>query len=136
MMVSFLAALQSIPQDLYEAAKIDGADAWTQFRTITFPLIKPTLFTVSLLGFVWTFNLFNVVYIISQGQSGIGQSKFYDIFVTYIFYFFTQRSDYATAASLSFVVFMMLVMFSWAYGRLLNPEKLFEGEKPKPVEEK
>ncbi|WP_457559773.1 carbohydrate ABC transporter permease [Candidatus Harpocratesius sp.] len=127
MMVSFLAAMQGIPPDLYEAAEIDGADAWIQFKSITFPLIKPTLFTVSLLGFVWTFNLFNVVYILAQGQN-LPNSRLYSIFVTFIYSLFDESRDYARAAALSFIVFLLLTTFTRAYKKIFNPDKIFIGE--------
>lgn len=126
MMVSFLAALQSIPEDLYEAAEIDGTTSWQKFKKITFPLLKPTLFTVSLLGIIWTFNLFNVVYILSQGQN-LGDSTDYDIFVTFIYGRFS-RAEYSRAASLSFIVFIMLIIFSQAYKKFINVDKIWEGE--------
>ena len=123
MMVSFLAAMQGIPQDLYEAAEIDGANAWTQFKSITFQLIKPTLFTVSLLGFVWTFNLFNVVYILAQGVN-IPSATDYQIFVTYIFNLFSGPGtrNYSQAAALSFIVFLLLTVFSRAYRKTFDTE--------------
>ncbi|RLI61419.1 MAG: hypothetical protein DRO88_13075 [Promethearchaeia archaeon] len=127
MMVSFLAAMQGIPQDLYEAAEIDGANSWTQFKSITFPLIKPTLFTVSLLGFVWTFNLFNVVYILAQGQN-LPNNRLYSIFVTFIYSLFDVSRDYARAAALSFIVFLLLTTFSRAYKKMFNPDKIFVGQ--------
>jgi len=127
MMVSFLAALQSIPQDLYEAADIDGAGIWSKFRNITFPLLKPTLMTVSLLGIIWTFNLFNIFYILSQNQTGLGNRANYDIFVTFIYEQFN-RFNYNAAAALSFTVFVMLVSFSLVYRKLLKAEAIFEGE--------
>jgi ABC-type sugar transport system permease subunit len=127
MMVSFLAALQSIPQDLYEAADIDGAGTWEKFKSITFPLLKPTVMTVSLLGVIWTFNLFNVFYILSQNQTGLGSRINYDIFVTFIYDQFN-LFQYNAAAVLSFSVFLMLISFSLVYRRLLKAEAIFEGE--------
>ncbi len=135
MMVSFLAALQAIPDDLYEAAEIDGASEWTKFTAITFPLIRPTLRTVALLGIIWTFNLFNVFYILSQNQTGIGRRTYYDIFITYIYYLFQQgpggTPHYAYAASLSFVVFLLLVGFSKAYQAMFR----LESEEPSVTQE-
>ncbi|MHA1720918.1 MAG: carbohydrate ABC transporter permease [Promethearchaeota archaeon] len=128
MMVSFLAALQSIPKDLYEAARIDGASEWQQFKKITFPLLKPTIFTVSLLGFVWTFNLFNVVYLLSQNQTGLGNATDYTIFVTFIYDRF-MHGEYATAASLSFVIFLMLISFSAVYKKVVDIDAMFVGNK-------
>ncbi|MFX1480400.1 MAG: carbohydrate ABC transporter permease [Promethearchaeota archaeon] len=127
MMLSFLATLQSIPQDLYEAAEIDGLSGWAQFRKITLPLLKPTLFTVSLLGIVWTFNLFNVVYLLSQNQTGIGDAIFYDIFVTFIYNRFTrQPPQFSQAAALSITVFIILISFSLVYRRLIKAENIWE----------
>ncbi len=67
MMVVALGALQSIPKDLYEAAEIDGATRWQRFRHITLPLLKPALFPAIILGTIWTFNMFNVIYLVSGG---------------------------------------------------------------------
>jgi len=70
MMVVSLGALQSIPQDLYEAAEVDGASKWVQFRRITLPLLKPALLPSVILGSVWTFNMFNIIYLVSGGEPG------------------------------------------------------------------
>jgi arabinogalactan oligomer/maltooligosaccharide transport system permease protein len=127
MMLSFLATLQSIPQDLYKAAEIDGLSGWGQFRKITLPLLKPTLFTVSLLGIIWTFNLFNVVYLLSQNQTGIGDAIYYDIFVTFIYNRFSrQPPQFSQAAALSITVFIILISFSLVYRRLIKAENIWE----------
>lgn len=124
MMVSFLAALQSIPTDLYEAAEIDGASAWTQFTAITFPMLKPTLRTVALLGVIWTFNMFNLFYVFGQGYTL--RRTDYDIFITYVYFLFQQGPGtgpaYAYAAALSFVIFAILVAFSKAYQTVFPEE--------------
>ena len=70
MMVVALGALQSIPRDLYEAARVDGANAWQQFRLITLPLLRPALLPAVIMGTVWTFNMFNIVYLVSGGRPG------------------------------------------------------------------
>ena len=62
MMVISLGALQSIPSDLYEAARVDGATRWQQFRAITLPSLKPALVPAVILSVVWTFNMFNIIY--------------------------------------------------------------------------
>ncbi len=128
MMLSFLATLQSIPQELYEAAEIDGLSNWGQFRKVTLPLLKPTLLTVSLLGIIWTFNLFNVVYLLSQNQTGIGDAIWYDIFVTFIYNRFYDNADYSAAAALSFTVFIILISFSLVYRKLIKTEEMWESE--------
>jgi ABC-type sugar transport system permease subunit len=127
MMLSFLASLQSIPNDLYEAAEIDGTSDWGKFASITFPNLVPTLRTVALLGIVWTFNLFNVFYIFSQNLTNLGRRENWDIFITYIYNLFTQglrgSREFSAAAALSFVVFLILVMFSRVYQKIF-PEEL------------
>lgn len=128
MMLSFLATMQSIPNELYEAAEIDGLSGWSQFRKVTLPLLKPTLLTVSLLGIIWTFNLFNVVYLLSQNQTGIGDPVYYDIFVTFIYTRFNPDRQYSQASALSFTVFIILISFSLVYRRLIRTEELWESE--------
>ena len=126
MMVSFLAALQAIPDDLYEAATIDGASGWGQFTAITFPMVKPTLRTVALLGIIWTFNLFNVFYILTDKVNISADRKYYDIFITYIYNLFYPRAgvqQFAYAAALSFIVFLLLVGFSRAYQLIFAEEE-------------
>lgn len=65
--VMFLAAMQTIPADLYEAAKMDGASAVRSFFDITLPSIRPTLLITTLLGILWTFNSIDLIYILTSG---------------------------------------------------------------------
>ena len=69
MMVVALGALQSIPKELYEAADIDGATKWQGFWNVTFPLLKPAMIPSIILGTIWTFNQFNVIYLVSRWRS-------------------------------------------------------------------
>lgn len=62
-----LAALQTVPEDLYEAAKVDGASHWQSFKKITLPLILPVLMSVSMLQFIWGFQTFELITIITGG---------------------------------------------------------------------
>lgn len=109
MMVVSLGALQSIPQDLYEAAEVDGASKWTQFRRITLPLLRPALLPAIILGSVWTFNMFNVIYLVSGGEPG-GAT---DILVSEAFRWAFQRNEqYGFAAAYSVLIFC--VLFAWS----------------------
>lgn len=67
MIIMFLSGLQSIPDTLYEAAIIDGANEISSFFKITLPLMKPVILTVSLLSLVWTFNSFDIIWILTRG---------------------------------------------------------------------
>lgn len=71
-MILFLAGLQTIPQAMYEAAEIDGAGFWHRLWYITLPLIRPTIVFVSLMSFILSFQVFEQVYIMTEGQGGIG----------------------------------------------------------------
>lgn len=109
MMVVSLGALQSIPTDLYEAAEVDGASKWTQFRRITLPLLKPALLPAVILGSVWTFNMFNIIYLVSGGEPG-GAT---DILVSEAFRWAFQRNEqYGFAAAYSVLIFV--VLFAWS----------------------
>lgn len=67
LMVLFLAAMQNIPHDLYEAARIDGANRWQEFWHITFPGIRPTIIFLILMSAIWSFLVFDYIWILTQG---------------------------------------------------------------------
>src|SRR6185312_14955855 len=67
LMVLFLAAMQNIPPDLYEAARMDGANRWDEFRHITIPGIRPTLVFMILMTAIWSFLVFDYIWILTQG---------------------------------------------------------------------
>ncbi|MBI4346548.1 MAG: sugar ABC transporter permease, partial [Elusimicrobia bacterium] len=109
MMVVSLGALQSIPQDLYEAAEVDGASAWQKFRRITLPLLRPALLPAIILGSVWTFNMFNIIYLVSGGEPG-GAT---DILVSEAYRWAFQRNEqYGFAAAYAVLIFGTLLAWS------------------------
>lgn len=117
MMMVFGGALHGIPLDMFEAARIDGVSQWRQFRHLTLPNLKNTLVPVSLLGFIWTFNMFNTIYLMTGGNPhvGFGEPGATDILVTHIFATAFEYGQYGLAAAGSVLVFLMLIGFSWAY---------------------
>ena len=119
MMVVSLGALQSIPTDLYEAAEVDGASKWTQFRRITLPLLRPALLPAVILGSVWTFNMFNIIYLVSGGEPG-GAT---DILVSEAYRWAFQRNEqYGFAAAYSVLIFCVLFVWSRITNRLSGQE--------------
>ena len=68
--IFLLAGLQTISNDLYEASKIDGARLWDQFRHITIPSLKPVLAAIISLTFMWNFNTFGIIWVLTQGGPG------------------------------------------------------------------
>ncbi len=109
MMVVALGALQSIPPELYEAAEVDGASSWQKFRSITLPLLRPALLPAVILGSVWTFNMFNIIYLVSGGEPG-GST---DILVSEAYRWAFQRNEqYGFAAAYSVLIFITLLVWS------------------------
>jgi arabinogalactan oligomer/maltooligosaccharide transport system permease protein len=117
MMVALLGGLQTIPVDQYEAAKVDGASGWQSFWNITLPGLRTVSSTVILLGAIWTFNLFAVIYFVTGG----GPAGKTEILVTFTYRAF-ERGDLAIAATYSTIVFSLLLVFSMLYRRLTREE--------------
>jgi len=112
MMVIILGGLQSISNDFYEAAEIDGASARQAFRNITLPLLRPVLTPAIILGTVWTFNNINVPYFINQNELETS-----DILVTALFRQAFQYNRYGDAAAFAIVIFLLLLAFTIVYVR-------------------
>jgi arabinogalactan oligomer/maltooligosaccharide transport system permease protein len=118
MMVALLGGLQSIPGDLYEAAEMDGATPWQRFRHITLPGLRSVSSTVVLLGIIWTFNMFAVIYLIA------GPNPNTRILVTYAFerFFSGASRDYAIASTYGVLVLSVLLVFATIYRRALRKQ--------------
>ncbi len=114
MMVTLLGGLQNIPQELYEAATVDGATKWQQFRNVTMPLLMPVALTTTLLGAIWTFNMFNIIYLVTQDNPHT------DILATFSFKEFFVKGEYAVASSYSVIILLLLAGFSVFYLRILK----------------
>ena len=111
MMVVTLGALQAIPRDLLEAAEVDGANAWQRFRHVTLPLLKPALLPAVILGSVWTFNMFNIIYLVSAGEPD-GSTE---ILISEAYkWAFTRQAQYGYASAYALMIFGIL----WLWGRL------------------
>jgi arabinogalactan oligomer / maltooligosaccharide transport system permease protein len=117
MMVIALGGLTAIPKDLYEAAALDGAGPIQRFRSITLPLLMPTLMPAIVLGTVWTFNMFNVIYLVSGGAP----NNTTDILITEAFRWAFERGQggaFGHAAAYSTLVFILLVAYTTAANRV------------------
>ncbi len=108
MMVTLLGGLQSIPHDYYEAAEIDGANAWGRFQNVTLPMLQPVLTPSMILGIIWTFNNFNVPFFINERSLATS-----DILVTALYRAaFQAPNRYGFAAAFAFVIFFILFLLS------------------------
>ena len=109
MMVVTLGALTGVSQDVLEAAEVDGATRWQRLRYVTLPMIRPVLAPAITLGGIWTFNMFNVVNLVSGGQPD-GATN---ILVTEAYaWAFSREARYGYAAAYSVLIFVMLLGFT------------------------
>jgi len=114
-MVIFLAGLQAIPQDLYEAARIDGAGRWAQFRYVTLPVLRPTLLFVAVVTTIGYVQFFEEPFVMTQG--GPLDSTLSMAYHTYNQFGF---GSYGYASAMSYVLFLVVVALSIAWFRLLR----------------
>ncbi|PSF32092.1 sugar ABC transporter permease [Aphanothece hegewaldii CCALA 016] len=119
-MVIYLAALQNIPQSLYEAAKIDGANNWQQFIYITLPLLKPVTFFVMTMGIIGTFQLFDQSYIFSGGSGGPNNATLTVVLLIYQYVFKDLQMGYA--AALAFLLAFVIISLTLIQRRLFGGE--------------
>lgn len=116
MMVVATGALQSIPADLYEAARVDGASRWRQFWDITAPLLRPAMVPAIMYGSILTFNQFNVIYFITGG----GPSGRTEILVTQAYRLVSEQRLYGVAAAFSIIIFFILLGITLMQNRYLR----------------
>jgi arabinogalactan oligomer / maltooligosaccharide transport system permease protein len=107
-------ALQSVPPDLYEAAEMDGANAWQRFKVVTLPFLRPAMLPYAIYGFVVTFNLFYLSYFMSGGGP-FGRTE---LFVTQAYKLVNDFQLYGVAAAFSVILFFLLLVITLITNRL------------------
>jgi arabinogalactan oligomer/maltooligosaccharide transport system permease protein len=115
-------ALQSVPKDLYEAAEMDGAGWWQQFRTVTLPYLRPAMLPYAIYGFVITFNLFYLSYFMSGGGP-FGQTE---LLVTTAFRLVNEQHLYGVAAAFAVFQFFILLAITLVVNRLAKVTATFD----------
>ncbi len=117
-MLLYLAALQGIPEQLYEAAEIDGASAFQRFWAITWPMVSPTTFFILIMGVIRGFQGgFQQAYIMTRGGPA-GSTTTVDYFIYNRAFFQDQDMGYASAAAwILFSIILVLTLISWRYGQ-------------------
>jgi arabinogalactan oligomer/maltooligosaccharide transport system permease protein len=112
MMIIALGGLQSISDAFYEAAEMEGAGAWQKFRHITMPLLKPIMIPAVILGVIWTFNNFNVVWLVSNGGEPSDSTH---ILVSWVYKAAFTYFRIGYAAAFSVIIFVLLFIFGWRF---------------------
>jgi multiple sugar transport system permease protein len=106
--ITILAGLQAVPQELHEAAAIDGASWWHRFRHVTIPSIKGVVMIASLLSIIWTFADFQLIYILTKG----GPANQTHIFGTYTYQIGLSATEIGMGAAISLYMFPILAFFA------------------------
>lgn len=111
----FLAALNSIDKSLYESSKIDGANSIQSFRHITIPSIKKVFIITGTLVSIWTFNSFNVIYVLTRG----GPMRKTETFVIRIYQEAFEKFNIGSSSAISVIVFLLLLLLTVVYIKLI-----------------
>ena len=107
-MLMFLAALQDLPVEVEEAAIMDGANRWQVFRNVTVPHLRPTLLLVTTLGLIGTWQVFDQVYVMTQG--GPGKTTLTPAFLSYFYAF--ENQQWGVAAAMAFALFLIIFLMT------------------------
>jgi multiple sugar transport system permease protein len=123
-MIIFLAGLQGVPEELYDAASIDGANAWHRFRHITLPMISPVMFFNTLLGFIAAFQVFTFAFMTTGG--GPAFSTWFYMLHLYKTAFQSLLMGYASA--LAWVLFLIVMVLTILQFKLSGRWVYYSGE--------
>lgn len=118
MMIIFLAALQDIPNHIYEAAAVDGATAWPTFRRITVPMLRPTIFFVVTLGLIGTYQVFDQIYVMSSG--GPAKTTLTMAYMVYRNGF--RNSEMGLGAAIAVLLFIIIFVLTLIQRRITGSE--------------
>lgn len=124
-MTIYLAGLQAVPQELYEAAEVDGAGAWARFRHITLPMVSPTTFFVLVMSLIWAFQVFEEPYIMTKGGPAFATTTL----VHYIYLNAFRWSRMGKAAAIAWVLFAIIFVFTWLQMRYQRRWVHYEAER-------
>jgi multiple sugar transport system permease protein len=113
-MIILLAGLQGIPEDYYDAAKVDGASIWRRFRDITLPLLTPTLFFLLITQFIASFQVFGIIYVMTRGGPANATSVY--IYNLYQNAFAFGKLGYASA--MAWILFVLIASFTFIQWKL------------------
>ncbi len=113
--VVFLAALQSIPREYYDAARVDGAGGWAQFRHVTLPGLRPTMLFVYIIGIIGSFQAFDQIFVMTQGRPGVStRTIVYDLVDEF------ERLNLGTASAIAYLLLVILAVLSFVQFRLFE----------------
>lgn len=118
-MILISTGLTTIPEELYESAEIDGANKFLIFRKITLPLLKPTIESVLILGFIYTFKVYDLIYVMTSG----GPVNSTQVLSTYSYKLSFELFKYSKGAAVANILFIILFFISLAYLKFAYTEE-------------
>lgn len=118
-MVLLITGLSTIPHDVYESANIDGATKWQQFIHITVPLLRPAIQSVLMLGFIYTFKVFDLVYVMTKG----GPVNATEVLSTFSYRLSFTEFSFSKGAAVANILFVILLFVSLGYLRSIKAEE-------------
>ncbi len=124
-MVIYLAGLQAIPAELYEAAEVDGAGAWAKFRNVTLPMVSPTTFFVLIMSLIWAFQVFEEAFIMTKGGPAFATTTM----VYYIYLNAFRWFRMGKAAALAWLLFAVIFVFTFLQVRWQRRWVHYEAER-------
>ena len=124
-LVLYLSALQAIDKDLHDAATLDGAGTWQQFRYVTLPLLRPMIYFAVTLTIIGNLQLFEEPFILVDIEKGVSHS----VMTTAIYMYRTAFSDgdFGAASAISWLLFMVIALLAWLNGKLFGRDALPAG---------
>ena len=121
MTIFALAGIESIPQELYDAAKVDGASAWQTLFKVILPLLNPITLAMLVLKTVWTFQVFDIVWVLTRG----GPASATQVVSYFIYYSSFFQLKFGYAAAMSYVVLGIVLVLVVIYYRLIQHEAVY-----------
>jgi ABC-type sugar transport system permease subunit len=117
-MIVLLAAIENISQEIHEAATLDGVNEWQRIRYLTLPLIRPVLFSISMLQIIFSLKVFDLVWIMTKGGPGESSS----VLGTYLYRKAFELRSYGYASAVAVIMFVVIFAITYAYQRLIKIE--------------
>jgi multiple sugar transport system permease protein len=118
-MVLYIAAIMDIPAHYYEAAKVDGANAWQRFWHITLPLLKPATLFVVVLGTIWAFQVFDLVYTLTGGGPGFSTTTL----VMHVYNSAFRQFQMGYGTTVAYVLFLIVIVISLIQMKFLKSDE-------------
>jgi multiple sugar transport system permease protein len=122
-MLIYLAGLQGVPTQLYEAAELDGASAWKSFWKITIPMISPVIFFNLIIGIINSLQAFNTAYIMTEGGP-VNSTYFY---MLHIYYKAFEDYQMGYSSALAWILFIITILFTFLVFRTVGAKIYYEG---------